>query len=706
MKPSFSQCTWGPERLGELLTELAGRHGLSSERVKNPPSSREIMSPENIGRWIETACEWLGIEAQAITVAHPEVEDTLRRSAPAVLRCPMEGQVRYLALVKARGRRVAVLGPDGRVLRVPVARVRAWLCERLERPLEAEVGALLEATRVPRKRAERARRAILGQRLAASRLGGVWLLQAGPGAPIRAQLAQARISLRLGALVVAHTVQYGLWVGSWWVIGLAALQGRIDVGLFSLWSLMVLSLVPLRMATTWLQGSISIRGGALLKQRLLAGALRLSPEEIRHQGSGQLLARVLESEALESLALSGGFLTLLGGIELLIAVGVLVQGAGGWLHGLILLGWILVAVLAGRRYLARRTVWTNERLELTSTLVESMLGYRTRLAQEPREQWHDNEDRQLEGYYRASGQLDRSATILSSVVCRGWMIVGIAGLGPVLVAGADSPALMAVSLGGILLAFRALGGFTNGMAQLYGASIAWRQASSLFRAAARLEPRSDPDLVLYRAASKGRSLLEAQAVSFSYEGRPEPVLRNCDLSIKEGERILLQGPSGAGKSTFASLLAGLRSPSSGLMLLRGLDLASAGSRFWRQSVVLAPQFHENHILNESLAFNVLLGREWPPRPQDLEDAEELCRQLGLGDMLDRMPSGMFQMVGETGWQLSHGERSRVFIARTLMQEHDVTILDESFGGLDGESVLESAEVLLKKARTVAVIGHS
>ena len=88
------------------------------------------------------------------------------------------------------------------------------------------------------------------------------------------------------------------------------------------------------------------------------------------------------------------------------------------------------------------------------------------------------------------------------------------------------------------------------------------------------------------------------------------------------------------------------------------------------------------------------------------EAEHLCRQLGLGDLLDRMPSGLFQMVGETGWQLSHGERSRVFIARTLMQEHDVTILDESFGGLDGESVLGSAEVLLKRAPTVAVIGHS
>ena len=209
-----------------------------------------------------------------------------------------------------------------------------------------------------------------------------------------------------------------------------------------------------------------------------------------------------------------------------------------------------------------------------------------------------------------------------------------------------------------------------------------------------------------REESAGRSVLEIQELGFSYEGRPEPVLRSCDLQIRKGDRILFEGASGAGKSTLASVLAGLRPASSGLMLLRGLDQSSVGRKFWRQSVVLAPQFHENHILNESLAFNILMGRRWPPLPEDLAEAEELCRQLGLGDLLDRMPARMFQMVGETGWQLSHGERSRIYIARTLMQEHDVTILDESFGGLDGESVLESAKVLLARAPTVAVIGHS
>ena len=91
------------------------------------------------------------------------------------------------------------------------------------------------------------------------------------------------------------------------------------------------------------------------------------------------------------------------------------------------------------------------------------------------------------------------------------------------------------------------------------------------------------------------------------------------------------------------------------------------------------------MFSESLAFNLLMGRRWPPRPEDLELAETVCRRLGLGDLLDRMPGGLFQLVGETGWQLSHGERSRLFMARALLQGADLVVLDESFAELDPES---------------------
>jgi ATP-binding cassette subfamily B protein len=122
-------------------------------------------------------------------------------------------------------------------------------------------------------------------------------------------------------------------------------------------------------------------------------------------------------------------------------------------------------------------------------------------------------------------------------------------------------------------------------------------------------------------------------------------------------------------------------------------------------VVTAPQFHENHVFCETFAFNLLMGRRWPPTDADLREAEAVARELGLADLLARMPAGLLQLVGEGGWQLSHGERSRLFMARALLQGGDVMILDESFAALDPENLRETLECVLRRAPTLLVIAH-
>jgi ABC-type bacteriocin/lantibiotic exporter with double-glycine peptidase domain len=183
------------------------------------------------------------------------------------------------------------------------------------------------------------------------------------------------------------------------------------------------------------------------------------------------------------------------------------------------------------------------------------------------------------------------------------------------------------------------------------------------------------------------------------------LLRGADLRIGAGERALLTGASGSGKSTLASLLAGWRSPESGLVLLSGLDRHTLGAEGWRRRVAAAPQFHENHVFTGTLAFNLLLARRWPAEAEDLLDAEEVCRDLGLGDLLDRMPGGLQQIVGESGWQLSHGERSRVFVARALLQRADLVILDESFAALDPETLRQCVRCVARRAPALILIAH-
>lgn len=122
-------------------------------------------------------------------------------------------------------------------------------------------------------------------------------------------------------------------------------------------------------------------------------------------------------------------------------------------------------------------------------------------------------------------------------------------------------------------------------------------------------------------------------------------------------------------------------------------------------IVLAPQFHQNHVLMGTFLFNLLMGRVWPPSRSDVEVAERLCRQLDLGPLIDRMPGGLLQMVGETGWQLSHGERSRLFLARALLQEADLVLLDETFSALDPETLSRMLPRVLDLAPTLVMIAH-
>ena len=122
-------------------------------------------------------------------------------------------------------------------------------------------------------------------------------------------------------------------------------------------------------------------------------------------------------------------------------------------------------------------------------------------------------------------------------------------------------------------------------------------------------------------------------------------------------------------------------------------------------MVAAPQFHENHVLTETFAFNLLMGRQWPPSPEDLTEAEAVCRELGLGELLDRMPAGLFPMVGGSGGELSHGERSRLYIARALLQKADFIVLDESFAALDPENLQRALQCVLNRAPTLLVIAH-
>ena len=348
---------------------------------------------------------------------------------------------------------------------------------------------------------------------------------------------------------------------------------------------------------------------------------------------------------------------------------------------------------------------------MTNDLVEQMVGHRTRLAQEAAEQWHQEEDQYLDDYLVETRRLDAMGLWLSNAIPQGWLLVGLAGLLPLLVINSPSVTALAITIGGLALAFQALTQLVSGLVSLVEAIIAWEQTAPLLSAASRtdemLSPEATPVLEPdQEAATVNRlvPLMEIDNLTFRYRQR-EFTLDRCDLQVYNGDRLLLEGPSGGGKSTLAALLAGLRVPESGLLLWQGYDWQTLGREAWRQQVVLTPQFHENHVITGTLAFNLLMGRRWPPTPKDMAEAEAICRELGLGDLLERMPAGLLQMVGDSGWRLSHGERSRLYMARALLQQSKFIILDESFAALDPENLTMALQCVFKRAPTLLVVAH-
>lgn len=709
---------WQPQHSSEALQSLA-RASRHTERTAELPAAPEDVAhnPALLERWLQVTAAHLGVELEPITASYSEAQAFVASCAPALLHIPpatAEEPAAILAVVRSNARYLTVLTPAMRLRRVTNRRIVAALLQPIEAPYRATVGAMIERTAVPPEQHEQVAATLLRQWLGTQQLTAGWLLRLPPSAPFWRQVRLAHLPAYSAALILVYSIRQLLELAAWWLIGRSALQGYFDPAGFLAWALLLLSTIPFHLLAAWFQQLLSNGASILMKQRLLFGAMQLDPSEVRHQGAGQFLGRVLESGAIEMAALSGGFRVVFGSIRVVLAVGVLALGVAGAYHVATYLGWLLLTLLLiWQNYRASRH-WTDTYRRMTSDLVERMVGHRTRLAQEPREHWHTDEDQTLAHYLRQSQHIDRLHLRLLTVIPAGWLLLGLLGIAWHLVSGSAPPAQLAITLGGVLLAAQALDSLTGGIQAALGSLIAWEQAAPLYHAAARpqVQPALDASLLAHLSQpqpttnrNSHTAMLIGDNLTYRHAGRVQPVLQNCNLRIAPNARILLEGPSGSGKSTLAAILTALRQPDSGLLLLWGYDLQTIGTAEWQRRIVAAPQFHENHILTETLAFNLLMGRRWPPTPDDLAEAEQICAELGLADLLQRMPAGLQQTIGEGGWQLSHGERSRVYIARALLQQADLIILDESFAALDPENLQRALACVQRRAPALLVIAH-
>ena len=700
---------WPVARLAEAIEQLARESGLvtHASALRQPSSFNRAAAGEAVDGRVEQLSRSLDFEVESSDVTYGGLAKMLEHTAPALVKVPDDDDDQFIALLGSSGKTVKLLTPDGGSRHVPTSDVVGWLRRHLDAPLVEQWDRLLDDADVPLSNRTAARQALLDARLREEPATRCWMLRPTPSAPFWQHMRYAQLPRRLVIFLIAYAGATLASAGSWWLIGGAALEGRFDPGTLLAWSFLLLSVVPVGLFAMWSQGVFMLGVSGVLKLQLLAGALKLDPDETRHEGIGQHLARVIESESLEGLVLTGGFYAFTGLFDLLLAT-VVLASSGRVLQPVLLLLVIAGLCVGALRYFRTRERWTEARLRLTHDLVERMNGHRTRLVQEAPGR-HEAEDEALERFVDHSRRMDRMAVVLAAVP-RSWMLVGFAGLASEFVTGESTTATLSVALGAMLLGHGALSKLTTSFAILADAVISWRQVRPLLHALRRpdalghVEVAAEP-IARPRAARSG-VLISAQDLSYQFSDRADAVLQGCSFRIATGDRVHLTGTSGSGKSTLVSLLTGVRVQSSGLLLLDGLDRATLGSRLWRRRVAGAPQFHENYIFNETLAFNLLMGRRWPATEDDLRWAEIVCRRLGLGPLIDRMPGRLFQLVGEAGWQLSHGERSRVYMARALLQGADLVVLDESFAELDPDNLQKCLPEAAELSKSMLVVAHA
>lgn len=195
--------------------------------------------------------------------------------------------------------------------------------------------------------------------------------------------------------------------------------------------------------------------------------------------------------------------------------------------------------------------------------------------------------------------------------------------------------------------------------------------------------------------------IELRNVHFRYAQDEPYVLHGVNLRVEPGSMIALIGESGSGKTTLARLIARFFDVNGGSVLLGGVDVRKISSG--RLAGQISQIFQDNYLFTGSIADNIRVGKP------DCSDAELLdaMRQAGVAEIVSRLPQGLETPVGEGGTSLSGGERQRIAIARALLSDAPILLVDEATAALDAENQAVIAETLarLRGKRTLVVIAH-
>ena len=198
------------------------------------------------------------------------------------------------------------------------------------------------------------------------------------------------------------------------------------------------------------------------------------------------------------------------------------------------------------------------------------------------------------------------------------------------------------------------------------------------------------------------STIELRNVSFTFDDATEPTIDNLSLTIRKGERIGIQGSSGIGKTTLFNLILGLYKPTSGTIMIDGIELTEDNIRKWQNSIGYVSQ--SVFITEGTIAENIAFGCS-----KDDIDQERINKVIISADLkcfVDSLDRGIDTRIGEQGCRLSGGERQRIGIARALYKGCDILLFDEATSALDNateQNINHAIERLSAENNTLTIV---
>ena len=441
-----------------------------------------------------------------------------------------------------------------------------------------------------------------------------------------------------------------------------------------------------------------------IRKQIHAHVLRMNPTFFEVTRTGEILSRLTTDTTLIQTIIGSGasmalrnLLIFVGGFVMLIVTSPQLMGAV-----LILIPLVLLPILVLGRRVRRLSRVSQDRVADTSALAgENLDAVETVQAftQEGAERNRFGEA--TEAAYRAALVRVRSRALLVFLVIS-LMFGGVVG---VLWLGADA-VLSGRMSGGVLVQFVFYAIFVAGSAA--SLSQVWGEVQRAAGATERLmelleaRPAITPPPAPLPLPEPPRGSLVLDAVEFGYPSRPgERALDEFSLAIEPGETVALVGPSGAGKSTVFKLLLRFYDPVGGCIRLDGVDLREADPRAVRSRIGLVPQ--ETVIFSANARENIRYGR---PAATDAE-VTAAADAAFADDFIQGLPERYDTFLGEKGLRLSIGQRQRIAIARAILRDPAVMLLDEATSSLDAESeqLVHQALERLMADRTTLIIAH-